>query len=60
MTPAKITVQNTPITIIAKNSDDYICITDMAKARNDDSRAADIIKNWLRNRKNSSKSKAEK
>ena len=50
MTPAKITVQNTPITIIAKNSDDYICITDMAKARNDDSRAADIIKNWLRNR----------
>lgn len=50
MTPAKITVQNTSITIIAKNSDDYICITDMAKARNDDSRAADIIKNWLRNR----------
>ncbi|HJK78870.1 MAG TPA: KilA-N domain-containing protein [Methanocorpusculum sp.] len=50
MTPSKITVQNTPITITAKNNDDYICITDMAKARNDDSRAADIIKNWIRNR----------
>ncbi|MCZ0859743.1 KilA-N domain-containing protein [Methanocorpusculum sp. MG] len=50
MTPAKITVQNTPITITAKNNNDYICITDMAKARNDDSRAADIIKNWIRNR----------
>ena len=30
--------------------DDYICITDMAVAKSDSSRAADVIKNWLRNR----------
>ena len=29
---------------------DYICITDMAKARAGDGRAADIIKNWIRTR----------
>ncbi len=29
---------------------DYICITDMAKAKAGDARAADIIKNWIRNR----------
>ena len=29
---------------------DYICITDMATAKSDNSRAADVIKNWLRNR----------
>ena len=28
---------------------DYICITDMAKAKEGDARAADIIKNWIRN-----------
>lgn len=30
--------------------DDYICITDIANAKSDRSRAADIIRNWLRNR----------
>lgn len=30
--------------------DDYICITDIAVAKSDDSRAADVIKNWIRNR----------
>ena len=30
--------------------EDYICITDIANAKNDKSRAADIIRNWLRNR----------
>jgi hypothetical protein len=29
---------------------DYICITDMANAKQNESRAADIIKNWIRNR----------
>lgn len=27
--------------------DDYICLTDMAKAGNEESRAADLIKNWI-------------
>ncbi len=35
---------------MAQNGEDYICITDMAKAKSDDSRAADVIKNWMRNR----------
>lgn len=45
-----ITVQNIPITISRVDIDDYICITDMAAAKSDNSRAADVIKNWLRNR----------
>jgi hypothetical protein len=45
-----ITVQNIPVTIASFDVDDYICITDMAKAKGGDSRAADIIKNWIRNR----------
>ena len=46
----KINVQNTEITIITVNNEDYISLTDMAKAKDDDVRAADIIKNWIRNR----------
>ena len=38
------------ITINLTNQSDYICITDMAKAKSGDARAADIIKNWIRNR----------
>ncbi len=30
---------------------DYICITDMAAAKSENSRAADVVKNWLRNRR---------
>ncbi len=45
-----ITVQDVPITIAMLNIDDYICITDMAAAKANDARAADVIKNWLRNR----------
>ena len=45
-----ITVQNIPITISSADEVDYICITDMANAKSDNSRAADVIKNWLRNR----------
>ena len=45
-----ITVQNLPISISKEDIDDYICITDIAAAKSDDSRAADVIKNWLRSR----------
>ena len=45
-----ITVQDIPITVSEADIDDYICITDMATAKSDSSRAADVIKNWLRNR----------
>ncbi len=45
-----ITVQDIPITVSTNEIDDYICITDMAIAKSDNVRAADVIKNWLRNR----------
>ena len=45
-----IKVQNMPISISQIDSEDYICITDMAGAKTEDARAADIIKNWMRNR----------
>ena len=47
---AKIKVQDSDITIINLNDKDYISLTDMANAKEGESRAADIIKNWLRNR----------
>lgn len=47
---SKITVQNTQITVLQCNAQDYISLTDMASAKENDSRAADIIKNWIRNR----------
>ena len=46
----KITVQEIPITIISNNEEDYICISDIAKAKVGKSKTDDIIKNWLRNR----------
>jgi hypothetical protein len=45
-----IHVQEVVVTISNKNGEDYICITDMAKAKTDNSRAADVIKNWIRTR----------
>ena len=45
-----ITVQNIPITISMADEEDYICITDMAAAKAINSRPADIVRNWLRNR----------
>ena len=45
-----ITVQDVPVTVISLDQNDYISLTDMAKARTDASRAADVIKNWLRSR----------
>ena len=45
-----ITVQDTPVTVMSIGRGDFISLTDMAKARTDSSRAADVIKNWLRTR----------
>lgn len=47
---AKIKVENTEITVISVQEKDYISLTDMANAKESESRAADIIKNWLRTR----------
>ena len=47
---ALITVQNVPVTVMHIDQSDYISLTDMAKARTDAARAADVIKNWLRAR----------
>ena len=46
----KINVKDNEITIIAVEDRDYISLTDMANAKESESRAADIIKNWLRGR----------
>ena len=45
-----ITVQDVEVTIITVDQKDYISLTNMAKARTDATRAADVIKNWLRTR----------
>ena len=47
---AKIIVQDTEITILSHNDKDYISLTDMANGKQDESRAADVIKNWIRTR----------
>jgi hypothetical protein len=47
---AKINVKDTEITIITVEERDYISLTDMANAKESESRAADIIKNWIRTR----------
>ena len=47
---AKIKVENTEITVLSIDEKDYISLTDMANAKESESRAADIIKNWLRTR----------
>lgn len=47
---AKIIVQNTEITVLQQDEKDYISLTDMANSREGESRAADVIKNWIRNR----------
>lgn len=47
---AKIKVENKEITVLSIEERDYISLTDMANAKESESRAADIIKNWLRTR----------
>ncbi|MDE0470862.1 MAG: KilA-N domain-containing protein [Ekhidna sp.] len=46
----QLTVQSTTVTVTKFDDKDYICITDMAKAKTDVVRAADVIKNWIRTR----------
>ena len=45
---AKIIVQNTNITIISVNGDDYFSLTDLARYKSDEPNA--VIANWMRNR----------
>lgn len=45
---AKITVQNTNITIINVNGDDFVSLTDLARHKSDEPNA--VIGNWMRNR----------
>lgn len=47
---AKINVEDSEITIISIGERDFISLTDMANAKEGESRAADIIKNWIRTR----------
>ena len=47
---ANIIVQNTKVTILGINGEDFISLTDMAAAKSGENRSADVIKNWLRNR----------
>ena len=52
MTPTnnKLKVLDVEISLATIDNQDYISLTDMAKGKNDEARAADIIKNWIRNR----------
>jgi hypothetical protein len=43
---AKINVKNTEVTVIQINNEDYICITDMIKAKDGEF----FVTDWLRNR----------
>ena len=45
---AQIIVQNTPVSIIKENQDDYISLTDIAKYKSEEPNA--VIGNWMRNR----------
>ena len=45
-----IEVKGIPVSIFQSNKEDFISLTDIAKSKDGDSRAADIIKNWIRNR----------
>lgn len=45
-----IDIESAIISITKIDKEDYICLTDMAKAKEGDNRAADVIKNWIRTR----------
>ena len=45
-----IKIQDIPVAITHNSGDDFICITDMAKAKQGHARSADVIKNWIRKR----------
>lgn len=46
----KLDINDAVISITKIDKEDYICLTDMAKAKDGDNRAADVIKNWIRTR----------
>ncbi len=48
-TEAKIEVQGAAITIIHRDNDDFISLTDIARYKNPE-RSDDLVRNWLRNR----------
>ena len=45
-----IKVQDISISVVTSGANDFICITDIANSKDGASRAADIIKNWIRSR----------
>ncbi len=45
-----IKVKNISVSLTIIHDEDYICLTDIAKAKEVDFRAADIIKNRIRSR----------
>ncbi|KAF3977101.1 MAG: KilA-N domain-containing protein [Methylococcales symbiont of Iophon sp. n. MRB-2018] len=47
---ALIEVKGILVSTFQSNKEDFISLTDIAKSKDGDSRAADIIKNWIRNR----------
>ena len=47
---AKIKVLDLDITVFKAQDEDYISLTDIANSKDREQRAADIIKNWIRNR----------
>ena len=46
----KIIVQGVTVNFFNDNSEDYICISDIAKYKDGKTIIKDIIRNWLRNR----------
>ncbi len=46
---SKIEVKGKEITILSKNDDDYICITDIARYKNSDDPRF-VIQNWMKTR----------
>jgi KilA-N domain len=47
---SKIQVQGIDVSVVSIENNDYICLTDIANSKEGDSRAADVIKNWIRTR----------
>lgn len=45
-----IKVQNITISVVSNQDNDFICITDIANSKIGNSKAADVIKNWIRTR----------
>ena len=45
-----IEVKGTTINVFNSKENDFISLTDIAKTKENDSRAADVIKNWIRTR----------